>query len=84
MNEIVVETTGQVLRFPDPREEARVRAEEFQRLSSETRFRGIFAMIAFGLNMAHSSPRWATIEQRWLEDEQAFSRSQQAVFAKHG
>jgi hypothetical protein len=81
---IVVEATGQPLAFPDARAEARARAQEFQRLSPEARFQEIFALMALGLNMARSSPRREAIEQRWLDEEQAFRQVQREVFAKHG
>ena len=84
MNEIIVEATGQPLKFPDPHEDARARAEEFQRLSPDARFREIFAMMAYGLNMVRSSPRRAEIEKRWQEEEQALTRFYQEAFAKHG
>ncbi len=84
MSDIIVEETGQSLQFPDARAEARSRAEEFQRLSPDARFQEIFAMMAFGLNMARSSPRRAAIEQRWLDEEQASRRLQIEVFAKYG
>jgi len=84
MKPLIVEATGQPLLFPDSRAEARIRAAEFQQLSPDARFREIFAMMAFGLNMARSSPRRAAIERRWLDEEQSWRRFQQEVFAKHG
>jgi hypothetical protein len=80
MNEIIAQATGKPLTFPDPREEARARADEFQRLSPDARFREIFAMMAFGINMVRSSPRRAEIEKRWQDEEKALSRFYQEAF----
>jgi hypothetical protein len=70
--------------FPDPREQARSRGEEFQRLTPEARFREIFAMMALGLNMANSSPHRAQIQKRWEDEERALNRIYREAFAKHG
>jgi hypothetical protein len=71
------------LRFPDPRAEARARAEEFRRLAPEGRWREIAALMALGLNMAHASPRRAVIAQRWEAQEAEWRRLQKTEFAKH-
>jgi hypothetical protein len=39
--------------------------------------------MAFGLNMAHASPRRAAIVQRWEAQEAEWRRLQKTVFAKH-
>ncbi|HJZ91310.1 MAG TPA: hypothetical protein VKE40_10595 [Gemmataceae bacterium] len=72
------------LRFPDPLEEARRRAEEFQRLSSTDRWREMAAMMAFGLAMVRESPRRAEIERRMEEQEQEWRQIQERLFARHG
>ncbi len=84
MSETVVETTSQSLSFPDPREEMRTRVAAFQRLSPDARFREIFAMMAYGLNMTRLSPRRAEIEKHWLDEENALRDFYKEVFAKYG
>ena len=84
MSEAVVETTSQPLSFPDPREEMRTRGAAFQQLSPDARFREIFAMMAYGLNMTRRSPRRAQIEKQWLDEENAMREFYREVFAKHG
>jgi hypothetical protein len=71
-------------KFPDPQEEARLRAAEFQRLSPEDRWREIAALMAFGWRMVRSSPRRAAIEQRMDEQEREWQRIQKELFARHG
>jgi hypothetical protein len=83
MGDIIVESAGLPLRFPDPRAEARARAEEFRRLTPEGRWREIAALMTLGLNMAHASPRRAAIAQRWEAQEAEWRRLQMTVFAKH-
>jgi phosphosulfolactate synthase (CoM biosynthesis protein A) len=72
------------LKFPDHHEEARKRAEEFQRLSPDERWREMAAMMAFGSAMVKASPRRAAIEQRMEEQEQEWQRIQKELFARHG
>jgi hypothetical protein len=84
MGDIIVESAALQLRFPDPRAEARARAEEFRRLPSERRWQEVIALMALGLNMAHASPRRAVIVQRWEAQEAEWRRLQKTVFAKHG
>jgi hypothetical protein len=84
MNEIIVEETGLPLRFPDPREEACARAAEFRRLPPDGRWREIAALMEWGLNLAHSSPRRLLIEQRWQAQEEEWQRLQQRLMAEHG
>jgi hypothetical protein len=83
MRGIMTEAVRLSLRFPDPRAEARARAEEFRRLTSEGRWREIAVLMALGLNMAHASPRRAAIAQRWEAQEAEWCRLQKTVFAKH-
>jgi hypothetical protein len=72
------------LKFPDRMEEARKRAEEFQRLSPDDRWREIAALMAFGLAMVRSSPQREAIERRMDEQEQEWRRVQKELFARHG
>ena len=72
------------LKFPDHHEEARKRAEEFRRLSSDDRWREMAAMLAFGWAMVKASPRRAFIEQRMDEQEREWQRIQKELFARHG
>jgi phosphosulfolactate synthase (CoM biosynthesis protein A) len=72
------------LKFPDPQEEARKRAEEFQRLSSTDRWREMAAMMAFGWEMVRTSPRRADIERRMRDQEDEWRRIQEEIFARYG
>jgi len=71
-------------KFPDPMEEARKRAAEFQRLSPDDRWREIAALFAFGWATVKASPRRAAIEARMEEQEREWQRIQKELFAKHG
>ncbi len=84
MNEIIVEATGLPLRFPDPREEAYARAQEFRRLTPDGRWQEIAALMEWGLNLARSSPRRESIEQRWQDQEAEWQRLQQELFVQYG
>jgi hypothetical protein len=84
MNDRVLEATGLPLRFPDPREEAYLRAQEFRRLPPEGRWMEIVALMEWGLNLARSSPRRAAIEQRWHAQEKEWERLQQELFVQYG
>lgn len=83
MSSIIVEETGLPLHFPDPRAEAKARAEEFRRLKPERRWREITALMAMGLNMARSSPRRDFIEKRWQAQEADWQRLQKTLFSQH-
>jgi len=72
------------LKFPDDQEERARRCAEFQKLSSDERFRQIFALCAFGWSMIHASPRRAEIEARMREEEAELRRIYQELFARHG
>jgi hypothetical protein len=71
-------------RFPDPMDEARKRAEEFQRLSPEERWRELAALMAFGWRMVKASPRRAAIEEQMDEQEREWQRIQKELFTRHG
>jgi hypothetical protein len=70
--------------FPDSREVAYRRAQEFQRLSPDERWREIAAVLELGWAMVRSSPQRAAIEQRWAEQEAEWRRIQAELFARHG
>ncbi len=70
--------------FPDPREEAYRRAQEFQRLSVAERWAEIAAMMAFGWKMVASSPNRPMIEQRLADQEAEAQRIQRELFHRHG
>src|SRR5437899_3007467 len=84
MNDIVDPASGLPLRFPDPREEAYARAQEFRRLPPQGRWQEIAALMEFGFSMVRSSPRRAAIEQRWNDQEADWQRIQRTLFAQHG
>jgi hypothetical protein len=84
MNEIIVEATGLPLRFPDPREEAYARAQEFRRLSPDRRWQEIASVMEFGLWMARNSPRREAIERRWEAEEADWQRLQRSLVAQYG
>jgi hypothetical protein len=69
--------------FPDPLEEAYRRAQEFQRLSPDERWRQIIGMMALGWEMVRSSPRRKQIEERFAEHEAEWRRIQQELFARY-
>ncbi len=71
-------------RFPDPRDEARRRAEEFQQLSSSERWAEIAAMMAFGWKLVVLSPNRSMIVQRMAEQEAEGQRIQRELFQHHG
>ena len=70
-------------KFPDPMDEARKRAAEFQRLSPDDRWREIAAMFAFGWATVKASPRRAAIEARMDEQEREWQHIQKELFARH-
>ena len=70
--------------FPDPREEAHARAQEFRKLSSTERWREIAAMMAFGLGMVAASPNRASIEKRMADQEAEAQRIHRELFLRHG
>jgi type II secretory pathway component PulL len=72
------------LRFPDPMEEARQRALEFQRLTPDQRWRELAAMMSFGLAIVRSSAEREAQERRMNEQEERSRQIQQELFARHG
>ena len=71
-------------RFPDPREEAYRRAQEFRQLSPTERWAEISALMAFGWAMVASSPNRIRIEERMAEQEAEAQRIQRELFRRHG
>ena len=70
--------------FPDPREEAYCRAQEFRQLSPTERWAELAALVALGWKMVASSPRRQSIEQRMGEQEAEAQRIQGELFRRHG
>ena len=75
---------NQPYNFPDPRAEARRRAEEFQQLSSSERWAELAAMMAFGWKMVASAPERDAIERRMADQEAASQHIQRDIFQRHG
>jgi hypothetical protein len=84
VNDATNSTDSLSLKFPNPAREGYLRAQEFQRLSPEDRWKQIAELIEIGMNMVHSSPRRAEIERRMDAQEAEWSRRQQEVFSKYG
>ena len=72
------------LKFPDPMEEARKRAAEFQRLSPDERWRAIADVIESGLELIRSSPHRKAIERVTAEREEEWKKIQKELFRRHG
>ena len=72
------------LKFPDPMEEARKRAAEFQRLSPDERVRLMLDTIESGLALLQSSPNRAAIDRVTLEREREWQAIQRGLFQRHG
>ena len=70
--------------FPDPMDKAARRAEEFQRLPPETRWREIAALMEFGFAMVQTSPQRDWIKQRFADQESEWQQIQRELFARHG
>jgi hypothetical protein len=84
MDEITAHEIDLPLRFPDPRAEARARAQEFRMLSSDERWADIAALMSAGYRMVRQSPRRDAIMQRWEAEEANWQRIQQKLFEEHG
>jgi hypothetical protein len=72
------------LQFPDPREEARKRGEEFQRLPADERVRQILDTIESGLILIRHSPNRQKIEEMQSAREAEWQRIQAELFRNHG
>jgi hypothetical protein len=72
------------LRFSDAADEARRRAQEFQRLPPDQRWRDIAALMSFGWRMVRSSPHCVTTERLMEEQELRWQQIQRELFARHG
>jgi len=81
MNEIMVEATGLPLRFPDPREEAYARAQEFRRLSPQQRLESLLDVFETGMMLIRQSPKRQLLDQMYLKREDQWRRIQQELFA---
>ena len=71
------------LRFPDPQDVARERAEEFQRLSSQEQHRQLVDVIETGMLLLRESKNRHVIDQMFLDREQAWQNFQQEFFRRH-
>lgn len=83
MNELIVEATGLPLRFPDPREEAYARAEEFRRLSPQKRVEYLADVIETGMTLIRQSTKRRIIDDLFAKREAEWQRIQRELFA-HG
>ena len=71
------------LKFPDPMDEARKRAAEFQRLSPDERWRAIQDVIESGLALIRSSPHREAIKRVTAEREREWKQIQLELFRRH-
>jgi hypothetical protein len=70
--------------FPDPREEAYRRAQDFQRLSVAERLADMLDTIETGMFLLRSSPRREVIDRLYLEREAAWQGLQKELIRRHG
>ena len=70
--------------FPDPLDQARRRADEFQRLSANDRVRQLLDTIETGMVLIHESPNRRAVHQMFLDRESEWQRIQAELFQKHG
>jgi hypothetical protein len=70
-------------KFPDPMDEARKRAAEFQRLSPDERVRLMLDTIESGLALIRSSPHRAAIERVHAERRAEWRAIQRELFRRH-
>jgi hypothetical protein len=70
--------------FPDAMDEARKRAEEFQRLSPDERLRDLLDTVETGLIVLRESPHREAVERLILEREREWQRAHREVFRRHG
>ena len=71
------------LKFPDPQEEARNRAEEFERLSPDQRLRQLMDTIDSGLVLIGASPHRANIDRLTEQREQEWQDIQRELFRRY-
>jgi hypothetical protein len=70
-------------RFPDPQDEARKRAEEFQRLPPDERLRELMDTIDTGLVLIRMSPNREVIDRLTKQREQEWQNIQQELFRRY-
>lgn len=70
--------------FPDPQEEARRRAREFQQLPAAERLAAILDTIQTGMLLLSVSPQREAIDRLFLEREAAAQRIQRELIQRHG
>lgn len=71
-------------RFPDPQEESRRRAQEFQQLPVAERLAAMLDTIQTGLFLLSVSPQRAAIDRLFLEREAAAQRIQRELIQSYG
>jgi hypothetical protein len=71
------------LQFPDPQEEARERAEKFQRLPPAEQFRQLVDTIETGMALIRESPNRSAIDKLFVEREQQWQEIQKELFRRH-
>lgn len=74
MNDRVFEAIGPPLHFPDPRDEAYRRAQEFRRLSPEKRLEDLLDVIETGMFLLRQSPKRLIMDQLFLKREAEWQR----------
>jgi hypothetical protein len=70
--------------FLDPLEEARLRAEEFQRLPVHERLRQLLDTIETGMILVRESPNRSMNDQLFKQRESEWQRIQTEIFKSHG
>ncbi len=70
--------------FPDPREEAYRRAQEYQQLTVKERIADLIDTIRTGMYLLSKSPRRETLDQLYFERETAWQRLQKELIRRHG
>jgi len=70
-------------RFPDPQDEARKRAEEFQCLPPDERLRELMDTIDTGLVLIRMSPNREVIDRLMEQREQEWQNIQQELFRRY-
>ena len=84
MSEVVVPEAGLPLKFPDPREEARARAQEFQQLSPDGKMQWMLDVLGAGIFLLNHSPNRAQADRVFQAREEEWQRIQRDLFADVG
>lgn len=70
--------------FPDPRELAYRRAQEFQELTVPERIADLVDTIQTGMYLLSKSPRREVLDQLYIERENAWQKLQKELIRRHG